>query len=82
MDAEDDSFFAVAAAAVAECRPRECHQCFKRKTHDGAKIKLWYCQACMHARYCSAACQHTHWREHKSACKQHARGVDEVDDPE
>ena len=26
--------------------------------------------------YCSAAYQHTHWRENKSACKQHTRGVE------
>ena len=76
LHADDDGVQAATAVAVAHRSAHECHQCFRRKTHDGAKIKLWYCTACMHARYCSAACQHTHWHEHKSACKLHAHSAE------
>ena len=61
-----------ATAVAAERSPRRCCiQCGARKAPGSAALKK--CSACMHARYCGEACQHAHWREHKSACKQHAR---------
>ena len=38
---------------------------------EGA-VSLKACKACMHARYCSAACQRNHWPKHKTACKLRA----------
>ena len=35
-------------------------------------VSLKACKACMHARYCSAACQRNHWPKHKTACKVRA----------
>jgi len=32
-------------------------------------VSLKTCKACMHARYCSAACQRKHWPKHKKDCK-------------
>jgi hypothetical protein len=38
----------------------------------GEGISLKMCKACMHARYCSAACQKNHWPTHKIECKMRA----------
>jgi len=44
-----------------------CAECGEE---GGASLKV--CKACMHARYCSAACQRNHWPKHKKECKQRA----------
>jgi hypothetical protein len=45
-----------------------CAECGK----EGGDVSLKMCKACMHARYCSAACQRNHWPTHKKFCKQRA----------
>ena len=46
--------------ATARC----CAECGEE---GGVSLKM--CKACMHARYCSAACQRNHWPKHKKQCK-------------
>ena len=49
--------------ATARC----CAECGEE---GGVSLKM--CKSCMHARYCSAECQHKHWPKHKKDCKQRA----------
>jgi hypothetical protein len=60
LAARNAEFYAAAAPAGAE---RVCAGCGERPP----VLKL--CAGCGGARYCGAACQHAHWREHKAACR-------------
>jgi hypothetical protein len=31
------------------------------------------CKACLSVAYCGAACQHAHWKAHKSACRENSK---------
>ena len=44
-----------------------CAECGEE---DAGSLKT--CKACMHVRYCSAACQRNHWPKHKIPCKLRA----------
>jgi hypothetical protein len=46
------------------------HCCAECGKEGGVSLKT--CKACMHARYCSAACQRNHWPKHKKDCKLRA----------
>ncbi|KAA1466978.1 hypothetical protein DENSPDRAFT_63519 [Dentipellis sp. KUC8613] len=46
---------------------KKCDFCGKKD--DGNQLKLKACSACRSARYCSAACQRSHWKTHKKTCK-------------
>ena len=50
-----------------EATARRCAECGEE---GGVSLKM--CKACMHARYCNAACQMNHWPKHKKECKLRA----------
>ena len=39
----------------------------------GAKGKLFKCAKCKRVSYCGAACQTTHWKDHRKQCKAHLK---------
>jgi hypothetical protein len=45
----------------------------------GATTRLKLCSSCESASYCGAACQRTHWREHKAACRAAAAAALEAE---
>ena len=53
---------AQAAAGEGSKKQRTCDQCGK------ASHSMQKCGRCREARYCSAACQASAWKEHKKVC--------------
>ncbi|KAF6749845.1 hypothetical protein DFP72DRAFT_911887 [Ephemerocybe angulata] len=53
-----------------EAKPQTCShpECSKQ---EGGEVQLKKCSACKLVSYCGTQCQRGHWKEHKSACKEH-----------
>lgn len=49
-------------------RKHGCQWCGLRKSWNADKLKLRYCSACNHVRYCSEMCQKLDWSKHKDIC--------------
>jgi hypothetical protein len=69
---EDCSWLEAEAAAAAlpagaAAARAVCAACGAAKASGGAKLRR--CAGCRAVRYCSAACQKAHWREHRAACE-------------
>ncbi|CAE8598489.1 unnamed protein product [Polarella glacialis] len=48
---------------------RQCWQC--QKAGEPGVTKLYVCQSCKVALYCSSTCQKEGWKKHKDTCKKH-----------
>jgi hypothetical protein len=66
MRPEECSAAVGRAAAGAASAAAACAACGARQGEPG--VKLMACSRCGKARYCGAACQRRHWREHKARC--------------
>ncbi|TFY83377.1 hypothetical protein EWM64_g638 [Hericium alpestre] len=54
------------AGEQAPLDEKKCGFCSKA---DGGNVKLKACAACRSVRYCSTACQRSHWKTHKLTCQ-------------
>ncbi|KAK0245163.1 hypothetical protein EDD85DRAFT_963835 [Armillaria nabsnona] len=50
-------------------RPTDTKACESCKKPGGDGVQLRLCSKCQTARYCSTACQRSHWRTHKPLCQ-------------
>ncbi|KAK0475161.1 hypothetical protein IW261DRAFT_1340829 [Armillaria novae-zelandiae] len=55
-------------------KPMETKSCEFCKKLGGDGIQLRLCSKCQTARYCSKACQRSHWRTHKPLCQPFSLG--------
>jgi hypothetical protein len=53
--------------ARAHALPHVSRACGACGAQRGAALKV--CQACLQTRCCDAACQRSHWRQHRAACR-------------
>jgi hypothetical protein len=52
---------------------RSCNMCEKTEAALGKKLSA--CASCGRAWYCSRECQKSHWKSHKTVCKNIVRNI-------